>query len=82
MSDNVKVVSSNTIIKKITVGTPLPTIAQVKVVSTIEDLSNVGTLPDGAVDVAGQLLVFNLGTGQYEPSAVLDNQTIDAGEGF
>ena len=81
MSDNVKVVSSNTIIKKITVGTPLPTIAQVKVVSTVEDLSNVAT-QDASLDVSGQLLIYNLGTGQYEASAVLDNQTIDAGEGF
>jgi len=81
MSNNVKIVSSNTIIKKITVGTPLPTIAQVKVVSTVNDLSNVQG-QDAALDVTGQLLIFNLGTGQYEPSAVLNNQTIDAGEGF
>ena len=37
---NVKVVSSNTIIKRVVVGTPVPQVAQIRVVSDLGELQN------------------------------------------
>lgn len=77
---NVKVVSSNTIIKKIVVGTPVPQVAQIKVVSDVGELQNVNAPNAAAAD--GQLLIYNPVTEKYDASILLDKQTIDAGEGF
>jgi len=78
MSDTVKVIASNTIIKKITVGTPVPTVAQVEVVSDVGELKNV----TGNATIAGGLLIFNTNLNQFEPSILLDKQIIDGGETF
>ena len=77
---NVKVVSSNTIIKKVVVGTPVPQVAQIRVVSDLGELQNVNAPNNVAED--GQLLIYNPVSGEYDASILLDKQTIDAGEGF
>jgi len=78
MSNTVKIIASNTIIKKITVGSPVPTVAQIEVVSDIGELRNV----TGNATIPGGLLIFNSGLQKFEPSILLDKQTIDGGEGF
>lgn len=77
---NVKVVSSNTIIKRVVVGTPVPQVAQIRVVSDLGELQNVNA--PSAVATAGQLLIYNPETEKYDASILLDKQIIDAGEGF
>jgi len=77
---NVKVVSSNTIIKKVVVGTPVPQVAQIRVVSDLGELQNVNAPNNVATE--GQLLIYNPATEKYDASILLDKQTIDAGEGF
>lgn len=78
MTDTVKVVSTNTVIKKIILGVPVPQIAQIEVVSDIGQLANVAG--NGAVH--GDVLVFNATSQQFQPQLLFDRQTIDAGEGF
>tara|TARA_B100001093_G_C26746803_1_gene979211 strand:- start:681 stop:917 length:237 start_codon:yes stop_codon:yes gene_type:complete len=78
MTDTVKVVATNTIVKKITVGTPVPTVAAIEVVSDVGQLKNV----TGNATIDGGLLIFNTSINQFEPSILLDKQIIDGGEGF
>jgi hypothetical protein len=76
----IKVISSNTIIKKITVGTPVPQIAQIQVVTDVAELKNVTDPSDQQTN--GQLLIFNTSTGNYETGLILNSQTIDGGDTF
>jgi len=78
MSDNVKVISSNTIVKKITVGTPVPVVAAIEVVSDVADLRNVNDV----TAVPGQLLIYDEATKKYVSGITLDKQIIDGGDGF
>jgi hypothetical protein len=78
MSDNVKVISSNTIVKKITVGTPVPVVAAIEVVSDVADLRNVNDV----TAVPGQLLIYDEAIKKYVSGITLDKQIIEGGDGF
>lgn len=78
MSENVKIITNHTIVKKIVVGTPVPKVAQIEVVSDISDLRNV----DDATAIPGQMLIYDEVTDKYVSGLLLDKQIIDAGDVF
>ena len=78
MSENVKIITNHTIVKKIVVGTPVPKVAQIEVVSDISDLRNV----DDETAIPGQMLIYDEVTDKYVSGLLLDKQIIDAGDVF
>lgn len=78
MADAIKVVSTRTVIKRITVGTPVPhpTIIRIK--------TSLGQLTDVAIDQIqdGNILVFNEVNQKWEVTDTLNKQIIDGGDDF
>lgn len=78
MADAIKVVSTRTVIKRITVGTPVPhpTIIRIK--------TSLGQLTDVAIDQIqdGNILVFSETNQKWEVTDTLNKQIIDGGDDF
>jgi hypothetical protein len=75
---NIKVVTDNTIIKKITVGTPLATVKRIAIEATLSNALDV--VADGIQD--GGVLVYNEATEKWVAQNLLDLQVIDGGDEF
>jgi hypothetical protein len=77
MADAIRVVSSRTIIKKITVGVPVPSATKIEIFTSVGKLLDVLGDPE-----LGDLLIYNPAAAKWETSNLLENQTIEGGEGF
>lgn len=75
---DVKIVSSRTIIKKITVGAPVPHPTIVKIQTSVNKLLDVSTNQL----VTGSVLVYDTVEEKWNASTLLNNQTMDGEEGF
>lgn len=75
---NIKVVSDRTIVKKITVGTPLAAVKKIAIETTIANVLDVNS--ENAQ--TGHLLVYDKDTEMWNAQNLLDLQVIDGGEGF
>lgn len=77
MADAIRVVSSRTIIKKITVGVPVPSATKIEIFTSIGKLLDVLGDPTN-----NDLLVYNHLNKKWETSNLLENHIIEGGEGF
>lgn len=78
MADAIRVVSSRTVIKRVTVGTPVPHPTIIKIQTSVGQLTDVNyeDVKDGST------LIFNEITSKWTPGTLLNKQTIDGEEGF
>lgn len=76
---NIKVVSNRTIVKKIVIGTPIPTTKNVSITTTVDKILDVNL---GTQLKTGDVLVYNDNSKNWDAQNVLNLQVIDGGEGF
>lgn len=75
---NIKIVTDTTVIKKITVGTPLATVKRIAVETTISNALDVNS---DAV-IGGSVLVYDTTSEKWTAQNLLDLQRIDGGDTF
>lgn len=76
--DSIIVVSSRTIVRKVTISTPIPTTTEIRVKTNLGDLLDV----DGDKIKDGHVLVYNGTTETWDPQYLLNKQIIDGEDGF
>lgn len=79
MSETIRVVSTRTVVKKITVGTPIPNTVDIRLVTSLDKLLDVDQT-EGFLE--GDTLVYDAARQLWEPTSLLVKQVIDGGEGF
>ena len=78
MAEAIKIVSNRTIVRKITIGTPIPTVKSFTVNTSIGSLADVSaSSDDGLKD--GSILVFDADIGKFVVKNVLFQHRLDGG---
>lgn len=78
MTEAIKIVSNRTIVRKITIGTPIPTVKSFTIDTSIGSLTDVGAgLEDGLKD--GSILVYDASLGKFIVKNILIKHRLDGG---
>lgn len=77
---SIKITSNRTIVKNIKVGTPIPSIKEIRIRNSLRDVSDTAIAPGGIPD--GTLIIYNSTTNRWTANSHLKDQVIDGGDVF